>query len=304
MRYNIGAKLMLLAVIMLSLAACEGGGTVEATPVAVYAQNPVVLVNYSTIVSADFSNYTSLVKFGSPITFKVEPAPASYGLVSLNTATFSHFSTITTRVVNTNVAGRAWISVKSPMPGKFFITATSGIFQGGAALGGTTAVSFINQPATVEVRVGLKSPQVLNNLGRLDFDLISSLPSPVFDNFSGIRSPLLLAEDTTPLNPPPAAIPVDGITNLHVTSLAGITIVGTRLLPTGYSVHIPLFLFHYVPIPPSVPNFNLANVACEVADQYSTPLPCDLFIISTKYFDVAGNELLTGNEPPPIGSPQ
>jgi hypothetical protein len=271
MNFKIGAYLMILAGIMMFLSAC-GGGSNSSTPVVMTSLNNPVLVNYSTTVYANFSNYTSSVKFGSPITFTVAPDVASFSHVTPNSATFSHFSSITSRVVKTDVGGMAWVMLKSPLPGRFIVKATHGT----SSLEGQTSVSFIVQPAAIEVRVGLRKP--LTSVGRLDFDLVSNLPAPVFDNFSGIQSPLLLAEDTTPLLP---GIPVGGVTNLHVTSLQGINMKAL----------IPLFLFHYVPTEPSAPNFNLASISCEVADTIATPLSANLFIMSTKYFDSAGNEL-------------
>jgi hypothetical protein len=280
MKIKIGAYLMVLAVIMMSLSAC-GGGSNSSTPVVMTSLNNPVLVNYSTTVYANFSNYTSSVKFGSPITFTVAPDVASFSHVTPNSATFSHFSSITSRIVKTDVGGMAWVTLKSPLPGRFIVKATS---NGTSSLGGQTSISFIVQPAAIEVRVGMTNRLPLTNVGRLDFDLVSSLPAPVFDNFSGIQSPLLLAEDTTPLLP---GIPDGGVTNLHVTSLQGITITGF----TQAKGFIPLFLFHYVPTEPSAPNFNLANISCEAADTNATPLSANLFIISTKYFDSAGNLL-------------
>jgi len=275
MNFKIGAYLMILAGTMMSFSACEGDGASTVSVVMTSLNNPV-LVNYSTTVYANFSNYTSLVKFGSPITFNVSPDVSSFSHVTPNSATFSHFSTITTRVVKTDVGGMAWVMLKSPLPGRFIVKATSDVIQGSSVLGGQTSVSFIVQPAAIEVRVGLRNP--LTKVGRLDFDLVSSLPAPVFDDFSGIDSPLLLAEDTTPLLP---GVPDGGVTNLHVTSLQGINMKAL----------IPLFLFHYVPTEPSAPNFSLANISCEAADSAATPLSADLFIISTKYFDSAGNVL-------------
>ena len=272
MNFKIGANLMILSGIMMFLSACGGGSSSSSSPVVMSSLNNPVLVNYSTTVYANFSNYTSLVKFGSPITFTVVPDVASFSHITPNTATFSHFSTITTRVVNTDVGGIASVMLKSPKPGRFIVKAT----HGASSLEGQTTVSFIVQPAAIEVRVGLRKP--LTSVGRLDFDLVSNLPAPVFDNFSGIQSPLLLAEDTTPLLP---GIPDGGVTNLHVTSLQGINMKSL----------IPLFMFHYVPTEPSAPNFNLANISCEAADTGATPLSASLFIISTKYFDSAGNEL-------------
>jgi hypothetical protein len=271
MNFKIGTYLMILSGVMISLTAC-GGGSNSSAPVVMTSLNNPVLVNYSTTVYANFSNYTSVVKLGSPITFTVAPDVASFSHVTPNSATFSHFSTITTRVVKTDVGGMAWIMLKSPLPGRFIVKAS----HNASSLRGQTSVSFIVQPAAIEVRVGLRTP--LTNVGRLDFDLVSGLPAPVFDDFIGIDSPLLLAEDTTPLLP---GIPDGGVTNLHITSMQGINMKAL----------IPLFLFHYVPTEPSAPNFNLANISCKVADTNATPLSANLFIISTKYFDSAGNEL-------------
>jgi hypothetical protein len=279
MSVKIGAYLTILAGAMMLFSACEGGSTATTHVVMTSQYNPV-LVNYSTTVYANFSNYTSLVKSGSPITFTVAPDTDSLSKVNPNTATFSHFSTITSRVVKTDVGGMAWVTLKSPLPGRYVVRATSNVIQGTSALGGLTTVTFIEQPAAIEVRVGLKKP--LTNVGRLDFDILNTGPSPVFDNFSGIQSPLLLAEDTTPINPPPAGI-TNGDTNLHVTSLQGINMKAI----------IPLFMFHYVPITNSAPNFLLANVSCEAANQYSTPLPVSLYIINVKYFDSAGNLMVS-----------
>ena len=278
MNVKIGAYLTILAGAMMLFSACGSGGTAS-TQVVMAAVNNPVLVNYSTTVYANFSNYTSLAKFGSPITFTVTPDTDSRSQINPNTATFSHFSTITTRVVKTDVGGIAWVTLKSPAPGRYVVRASSNVSN----LRGLTTVTFIEQPAAIEVRVGLKKP--LTNVGRLDFDLLNTGPSPVFDNFSGIQSPLLLAEDTTPFDTqstlPSIGIPVNGDTNLHVTSLQGINMKAL----------IPLFMFHYIPIANSVPDFSLANVSCEAADQFSTPISLSLYIISVKYFDTAGNLL-------------
>ena len=277
MKFKSGAYLTMLAGFMLFLSACEGGN--DATvPVAVTTASNPVLVNYSTTVAANFFNYTTFVRFGSPITFTVSPDPASFSHVSPGTASFSSISTVTTRVVPTDVAGMAWVTVRSPLPGRFIVTATSGTVHGTTNFGGRTTVSFISQPASVEVRVGLRTP--LTNVGLLDFDLVSTLPAPVFVDFAGIESPLIWAQDTAPIVPP-GGVPEDGATNLLVNSLQGINIAANKTL----------FTYYYVPIPPSVPNFTLANITSHAADINATPLAPSLFIISTKYFDAAGNEL-------------
>ncbi|HEY6872683.1 MAG TPA: hypothetical protein VI298_08165 [Geobacteraceae bacterium] len=277
MKFKIGAYLMILAGVMMLLSACEGGN--DATvPIALTRANNPVLVNYSTVVAANFSNYTSLIKFGSPVTFTVAPDPGSFLHVSPGTASFSQFSTVTARVVNTNVAGMAWVTVRSPLPGRFIVTATSETVHGTTNFGGSTTVSFIDQPATVQVRLGLRKP--LTNVGLLDFDLVSSQPAPVFVNFSGIQSPFIWNEDTAPILPP-GGVPEDGATNLIIGSLQGINIGALK----------PLFRYDFVPIPPSVPTFVLANIVSHAADNNATPLTPSLFIMSTKYFDAAGNEL-------------
>jgi hypothetical protein len=277
MKYKIGAYLTILAGITMFLCACEGGSDTT-VPVAVTTANNPVLVNYSTTVVANFSNFTSVVRFGTPVTFTVAPSAASFGHLTKDTASFSHFSTVTVRTVNTDVGGVAWVTVRSPLPGRFFVTATSAVLQGGANYGGTTTVSFIDQPASVQVRVGLRKP--LTNVGELIFDLVSTQPAPVFVNFSGIQSPLIWNEDTAPILPP-GGVPADGATNLIIGSHQGINMIALK----------PLFRYDFVPIPPSVPTFTLANIFAVTADVNATPLFPSLYIVSTKYFDSAGNEM-------------
>ncbi len=277
MKFKFGAYLTILAGAMTLLSACEGGSDTT-VPIGVSVlQNPV-LVNYSTTVVANFSNYSSFVRPGTPITFTVAPATPSFSHVSPNTATFSHDSTVTTTVVNAAAGGLAWVTVKSPLPGKFVVTATSGDFNGTTKFGGSTSVSFIDQPATVEVSVGLRKP--LTNVGWLTFDLVSTLPAPVFDNFSGIQSPNIFNEDTNPIVPP-GGIPNNGATNLIIGSMNGFNIVALQ----------PQFKYHFVPFPPSVPTFTLANIDSHAADLNATPLSPTLFIMGVKYFDAAGNEM-------------
>ena len=278
MKCKIGAFLMLLAGAIMLLSACEGGNDTT-VPIAVGALNNPVLVNYSTTVVANFSNYTSYVRSGSPITFTVSPDIASFSLVTQNTATFSNISSIRTRTAFTDANGRAWITVKSPLPGRFVITARSDLLHGTTFIGGTTKVSFIDQPALVQVRVGLRKP--LAGVGFMNLDVISTLPPPAFVNFSGIQSPLIWNEDTAP-NLPPGGTPDNGVTNLVIGSHQGINMIALK----------PLFRYDYVPMTPSVPNFALANGSAISADASHTPLFPEFYIISTKYFDAAGNELL------------
>jgi len=271
MNFKIGAYLTILAGAMMFLSACEGGNDITAPGVVVTSNNPV-LVNYSTTVIANFSNYTSLVKFGSPITFSVVPSTASFGHLTKGTASFSHFSTVAVRTVPTDVGGIAAVSIRSPSPGRFIVSASSPV------IGGSTTVSFIDQPASMQVRVGLRQP--LTKVGTITFDLVSTQPAPVFVNFSGIQSPFIWNEDTDPILPP-GGVPDDGAYNLIIGSLLGINMGALK----------PLFRYDFVPIPPSVPTFTIANVIANTADVNATPLFPSLYIVSTKYFDAAGNEL-------------
>lgn len=272
MKSKLTGYLAALAAGLIFLYACEGPRQAS-VPITVAAlQNPV-LVNYSTTVAANFSNYTTYLKAGGRVTFKVAPMVDSFGHLSYNTATFSSFSTVTTRVVATDRAGMAWVRVKSPQPGKFMVTASSDEILGNTLLTGATTVSFINQPAAVSVRIGLRS--ALTKVGEFNFDLISNDPAPSFVNFSGMVSPLIWAEDTTPI------IPATGVrtTNLNMNSLQGINMPALK----------PLFRYDYVPVQPSVPVFTLGNARASTADVNNTPLYPNLFIVSTTYYDAAGN---------------
>lgn len=276
MKVKIGAYLMMLAGVMVSLSACEGGSNAT-VPVSVTALSNPVLANFSTTVVANFANYTSLVKYGSKINFSIAPFAASNSNVSFPTASFSRFSTVTQTSVRTAAGGRAWVTVRSPLPGKFLVTATSDLVHGTTNFGGSTSVSFINQPAAVEVMVGFNKP--LTKVGTLTFDVVSTQPAPVFVNFSGIQSPFIWNEDTTPLLPP-GGVPDNGATNLIIGSLQGINIAALT----------PQFKYDFVPIAPSVPTFSLANIICNTADINATPLFPSMFL-RTRYFDAAGNEM-------------
>lgn len=278
MKLKIGGYLIILAVGMTFLAGCEGGSdTTAKAPVLTVLNNPV-LTNYSTIVAVNFSNYTTYVKFGSPVTFTVSPVPASLSHVSPPSATFSNVSTVFTRTVKTDVGGMAWVTVRSPLPGRFIVSAIAGPISGGiTTFGGSTTVSFIDQPAAVSVLVGLRTP--ITNLEQLDFDLVSTQPAPSFVNFSGSKSPLLWAEDTTPI------LPGTGVatTNLFLNSLKGISFVALK----------PLFRYDFIPVPPSVPNFTLANITGNLVDNNHTPISPSLYIIKTMYFDAAGDQIFS-----------
>lgn len=262
MKFRIGSYLMMLAGVTMLFSACGGdggGGSVPTTVTVTALKNPV-LVNFSTTVVASFANYTSAVKFGSPVHFTLSP--------SLPTAIFSNHSSVTT--VKTQANGVAAVKVKSIQPGTFTVSASSG------NLAGSTTVSFINPPAKVTVQVGLKQP--LTGVGDFSFDVVNlSDPTPTlsFTNFStSVHSPVITDLHTIP-SPPATGVPT---TTLTLSAVApGINMgAGT-----------PLFRFDYLPQVAGVPNFTLANSFVNLA-----PLPLSSMFIRATYYDANGNVLL------------
>lgn len=238
----------------LSLAACEGGNS---STMSVTAAKKLVLVNYSTTVVANFANYTSDVVSGSTVNFSVSPSPAS----------FSNVSTVTERSVRTMAGGIAAVKVRSPKPGTFTVSAVSGHYTG------STTVTFIDQPATVRVEVGLNKP--IANAGRVAFQLWSDLPAPTFTNFSSISS-AGVGVLTAPV-PLAAGVPT---TDVALTSVPG----------TDLGAGSTLFAFTFVPVVPSVPNFSLSTSTGNLADINATPVTPDLYLKAT-YYDAAGKVL-------------
>ena len=259
MKCKIGAYLLMLAGIMTLFSACGGdGGGSGPTPITVTVvngKNPT-LVNYSTTVLANFANYTSTVKFGSTVNFTVAPP-----------ATFSHVSSITTRAVKTQAGGLAWVTVKSPLPGTFTVSASSGNFAG------STAVSFINQPATVRVLAGLNKP--ITGLGGLSFNVISDVPAPTFINFSSSIKGANVDVQTTPL--PPAA-------GIDTTSVVLVSASGVNVNPGE------LFRLDYLVVDKGVPILTLADLSAYLAGVNATPVTPDMFF-TVSYYDTVGTKL-------------
>lgn len=150
------------------LTACGGGGgggvapiIAIITPIKVTVADNPVLKGYSTTVTANFAPYTSAnkVKFGTTVNFS-----ASAG------------ATITPTGV-TGAGGIATAKVKSSTPGTYTVAASAGLYAGSAS------VTFIDQPAKVDVFVSLN--RTINGFGGCEFDLLNS-PQAVFNNFSSL----------------------------------------------------------------------------------------------------------------------
>lgn len=261
MKFRIGSYLMMLAVVTMLFSACgggDGGGGGGSTPITVTTMRIPVLVNTSTTVVASFANYTSTVPFGSTVNFTVSSPPA----------TFSNVSSITTRSIKTQAGGLAWVTVRSPLPGKFTVSASSG------SLAGSTIVAFINQPYNVQVLAGLNKP--ITNLGGLSFNVLNDLPAPTFLNFSSSVAGANVTVQTTPL--PPAA----GVTSTSVTLTAvpGVNVAAGALFRLNYRVDtgVPIF------------TLPLSDLSAYLYDALFTPVTPDVSFTVT-YFDSVGTKL-------------
>lgn len=271
MKFRIGAYLMMLAGVTMLFSACGGGGNGGGGPVPITVtalRNPL-LVGYSTTVVANFANYTSTIKFGSTVNFAVSSPPATFSNVS---------SAITTRSVKTRAGGLAWLKVYerpsqtggTPLPGRFTISASSGNFAG------STTVSFINQPATVQVLAGLNKP--ITNLGGLSFNVKNDLPGPTYINFStSVKGPNVTVR-TLPIIPPPVAAGVT-TTSVILTAVPGVN------APSG-----TLFRLNYLVVSQGVPIFIMSDLSAYLADAGFTPVTPDFFFTVT-YYDSVGTKL-------------
>lgn len=262
MKFRIGSYLMMLAGVTMLFSACGGdggGGGGGPTPIAVTVvggKNPT-LVNYSTTVVANFGSYST-----STVNFAVSSPPA----------TFSHASSaVTTRTVNSVIAPSgdrlAWVNVKSPLPGKFTVSASSGNFAG------STTVAFINQPYIVQVLAGLNKP--ITNLGGLSFNVISDVPAPTFLNFSSSVTGTNVTVQTIPL--PPAAEVTS--TSVTLTAVPGVNVAAGAL-----------FRLNYLVVDPGVPIFTLSDLSAYLDDVFFTTVTPDVSFTVT-YFDSVGTKL-------------
>jgi hypothetical protein len=260
MKFRIGSYLMMLAGVTMLFSACggDGGGGGGSTPITVTALRNPVLVNTSTTIVASFANYTSTVKFGSTVNFTVSSPPATFSNVS---------SAITTRAVTTQAGGLAWVTVKSPLPGKFTVSASSGSFAG------STTVAFINQPYIVQVLAGLNKP--ITNLGELSLKIVNDLPAPTFLNFS---SSVAGANVTTVPLPPAAGVTSTSVT---LTAVPGVNVAAGTM-----------FRLNYLIVDPGVPIFTLplSDLSAYLDDAFFTPVTPDVSF-SVTYFDSVGTKL-------------
>lgn len=254
MKFKFAACVVMAVGLVVLLSACGGGGGgASTTPIPVTAAKNPVLVGSATTITASFAAYTSAVKFGSTVNFSVT-APA----------------TISSATTTTKAGGVATITVTSSQAGTYTVSANSGSFAG------STAVSFIPQPAAVNLVI--TSKQAISKLAGLSFDVLSDAPV-TFNGYSTLKSSGMLS-----------------ITNPNVTPAFNISKItaGLTSLPVGIDVSLTstLFLLKYATPLTGVPIFTIdqASVVAGFAN-LSSVKPTPTLVVSPVYYDSTGKVL-------------
>jgi hypothetical protein len=246
-----------IMLLLLTLAACGGGGGGSATPTVAISVTPSkspVLVTYtSNTVRTTFPS-PATVPNGTQVNFT-----ASSPNITLIPAT---------AMVS---GGVATVRVKSSVPGKYLITATSTV--GSTVYTGNAAVTFINQPASVNLSVGLQP--VVNNLGGIQFTVVNEPGIGTLQNFS--FNPGLYAFTNLSTQVPPN-------NRTNVGALANISVVNGVAKGFDVTSTAPLFWLTYnIEANGGLPGFSIdsASVQAIFADRSTMPPPT--FLINTKY---------------------
>lgn len=254
MKFRFATYVIIAAGLAALLAACGGGsgGGAPTTAIPVTAAKNPVLVGTSTTITANFSAYTSAVKFGSTVNFSVT-APA----------------TLSSATATTAAGGIATVTVASGQAGTFTVAARSGSYAG------STTVSFIPQPASVKLVV--TSKQAISKLGGISFDVLSDTPV-TFSGYSTMKSSGILSITNPNVTP---AFNISTIT-AGLTSLPGVDITSTSTL----------FLLKYATPLTGVPIFTLDQSSVVAAfDNNSSVKPTPTLVVSPVYYDGAGKVL-------------
>ncbi|KAB0664415.1 hypothetical protein F6V25_12805 [Oryzomonas japonica] len=253
MKFRFATCVVMAAGLGALLAGCGGGGGgASTTPIPVTAAKNPVLVGSSTTITASFAAYTSAVKFGSTVNFSVT-APA----------------TISSATTTTKAGGIASITVTSNQAGTYTVSASSGSFAG------STAVSFIPQPAAVNLMI--TSKQAISKLAGLSFDVLSDTPV-TFNGYSTLKASGILSITNPNVTP---AFNISKIT-AGLTSLPGIDVTSTSTL----------FLLKYATPAAGVPIFTIdqASVTAGFAN-LSSVKPTPTLVVSPVYYDSTGKVL-------------
>jgi hypothetical protein len=244
-----------ITLLLLMLAACGGGGGPATPTVAISvtsAKSPVLVTYTSNTVR---TTYPSPVPVGTQVNFT-----ASSPNVTMIPATAMV------------AGGSATVRVKSSVPGKYLITATSTV--GTTVYTGSATVTFINQPASVNLSIALQP--VVNNLGSLQFTIVNDPGIGTLQNFS--FNPGLYAFTNLSTQAPPN-------NRTNVGALANISVVNG--VAKGFDVTSTAALFqltYNIAANGVLPGFSIdpASVQAIFADGSSiTPPPT--FLINWKY---------------------
>ena len=242
MKWRYATPLMLLLV-----AACGSGGSGPSSttiPISVIAMRSPVLVTYT----SNTVQTITTVPDGTPVKFT-----ASSPAISLIPAT------------TTVAGGVATIRVKSSAPGKYLITATSTV--GTTVYTGSASVTFINQPASVNLYIALRP--TINSLGELQFSIVNDPGISVFQNYSSNPGFFFTTF------PEPGSPPSNNRTNAAAISANGVTIASTD----------PLFRLTYsIGANGGLPGFTVdpASVQATFAN-LSTVRPTPSFLLNWRY---------------------
>jgi hypothetical protein len=239
-----------ITLLLLILAACGGGGGGPATPTVAIsvspAKSPVLITYTSNTVGATFPS--PAVPDGTQIIFTAS---------STNITLIPPTATVT--------GGVATVRVKSSVPGKYRITATGTV--GSTVYTGNTAVTFIDQPATVKVYIALQP--VVNNLGGLQFTVVNDPGISIFQNFSSYNPGIFVVSD-----PLPGSAPLNNRINIGALAPNGIDITSTA----------PLFQLTYaIAVNGGLPGFSVDSASVLAIDANGVTITTPEFLINSKY---------------------
>ncbi len=274
MKLRLGAYVSMLVGLSALVAACGGGGGGGgATPISVTSSKNPVLYTKNAVITANFSNYTSTVKFGSPVKFTI----TSPGKL-LTPGGLPIFANATTAF--TQAGGIATISITCPLPTPTTTTATPvTVTASSANFAGSTTVTYMHLPATATVTI--TPEQAINKLGALSFN-VNNDPVPItltgFKNLSTVGTNLFAVN--------PSALPANNITQLTAAILS----------TSGFNVTTSSILFKFFYSIPAastdIPNFAVYSSTITAAFANTSSIkPRPKLLVSPVYFDNNGKQM-------------
>lgn len=239
------------ALSLLIFSACGGGGSPSpAVPITMTPAKSPVLVTYTSNSILSAFPPSAAIPDGTPVHFAASSLAIS---VIPATATVS--------------GGVTKVRVKSSVPGKYLVTATSTV--GSTVYAGSVSVTFITQPAQVTLSIALE-PTVAN-LGGLQLSVLNDTGVGAFQNITNNSGMLAYTNLST------GRVPPNNRTNVGAISATGITVTSTN----------PLLLLTYaVTTTGGLPGFTVdaASVKAYHADLIQSPItPLPDVLLNWKY---------------------